>query len=301
MYSKIIVGYDGSDQAKDALALGTLLAEIAGAELVVAGVFQFAPMWGGIDPAIRDAEIAFARQVEQAAKEAGATAELMPSTSPARGLQELAEEINADLIVVGSSRHGRLGQTLVGNVGVALLHGSPCAVAVAPSGYRDQADRGIAAVVVGFDGSAESRLALEAGCELARARGATLKLVSVAKPPPTLVGKGGPDEGWRALKAEIERQARAQLEEARDSVPDDVAVEPTLVVGDPAEGLADAAAAPGSIVVLGSRGYGPLRRVLLGSVSRALARSAPAPLVVHPRSAHDEPRTVERAQAQKVS
>ena len=60
--------------------------------------------------------------------------------------------------MVGSCRRGRLGQTLVGSVGVALLHGSPCAVAIAPQGYRDQADRDIETIVVGFDGSAEAGL-----------------------------------------------------------------------------------------------------------------------------------------------
>ena len=41
MYRKIIVGYDGSDQAKDALALGKDLSQTAGAELCVGGVFAF--------------------------------------------------------------------------------------------------------------------------------------------------------------------------------------------------------------------------------------------------------------------
>ena len=56
MYRKILVGYDDSDQAKDALALGKQLADATGAELVAAGVFQFDPMWGGYDPHFRDAE-----------------------------------------------------------------------------------------------------------------------------------------------------------------------------------------------------------------------------------------------------
>jgi nucleotide-binding universal stress UspA family protein len=59
---------------------------------------------------------------------AGMTSTYVDSTSVARGLHELAEETAADLVIVGSSRHGKAGQTLLGNVAVALMHGSPCAV-----------------------------------------------------------------------------------------------------------------------------------------------------------------------------
>src|SRR5687767_1966548 len=136
MYRKILVGYDDSDQAKDALALGKQLADATGADLVAAGVFQFDPMWGGYDSHFRDAEIEYARKIEAAAKAARAEAEATPSSSPARGLHELAEEIGADLILVGSAHHGRVGQILAGSVGVALLHGSPCAVGIARSAHR---------------------------------------------------------------------------------------------------------------------------------------------------------------------
>jgi nucleotide-binding universal stress UspA family protein len=227
-----------------------------------------------------------------------AAAQPVQSSSPARGLHELAEEIGADLIVVGSSKHGPVGQTILGNVGVALMHGSPCAVAIAPRGYADQPDRRVSAILVGYDASPESRLALEAGYELARASAAPLKLVSVAEAPVIVVGKsGGANYGWEALKEAVEEQVRGQLEQARDSAPDDVNVETKLVSGQAAEALAEAAKAPGSILLLGSRSYGPLHRVLAGSVSRTLASSAPAPLIVHPRGMHEDPKTAATAEA----
>jgi nucleotide-binding universal stress UspA family protein len=297
MYRKIIVGYDGSDQAKDALALGKDLSQTAGAELHVGGVFLFHPLVrSGIDPLDREAEQEFAEQLEHAADSVDAAAQPVQSSSPARGLHELAEEIEADLIVVGSSKHGPVGQTILGNVGVALMHGSPCAVAIAPRGYASQSNRGISAIVVGYDGSPESRLALEAAYELCRATAASLKLVAVAQPPAVPYGMGG-GYGWEALKETVEEQVRAQLDQARDAVPDDINVEPTLVSGEPAEALAEVAKAPGSILLVGSRAYGPLRRVLLGSVSRSLATAAPAPLIVHPRGMHEEPESELTAEA----
>jgi nucleotide-binding universal stress UspA family protein len=200
VYRKILVGYDGSEQAKDALAFGKQLAEASGAELVVAGVFALPPMWGGVDPAIGEAEAEFAEMVGAAAKSVGAKGERVLSTSLARGLHDRAEQIDADLIVVGSCAHGRLGQVLIGSVGVALMHGSPCAVAIAPHGYRDQSDRDIETIVVGFDGSAESGLALMAASRLARDIGARVKLVAVAEPPSLGTGRGGSDTGTRSRR-----------------------------------------------------------------------------------------------------
>jgi len=298
-YKKIVVGYDDSDQAKDALALGKRLADATSAELIVSHVFVFHPMMrGGIDSIEIEAGRELDAQVAAVASDIGATSRNVDSTSVARGLHELAEEIGADLVIVGSSRHGKAGQTLLGNVAVALMHGSPCAVGVAPSGYRDTTPEPVSAIVVGYDGSTESELALESAYELARATDAPVRLVTVAEPPPIVVGKsGGAGGGWHALKEELEAEARAQLETARSAAPDDVAVEAMLVTGEPAAAVADAAKAPGSILLLGSRAYGPVRRVLLGSISRALADRTPAPLVVYPRGMHAEPKTTPRAEA----
>ena len=288
MYGKIIVGYNDSDQAKDALALGKAIAEAGGAELVVAGVVQFDPRWGGFDPAFHDAEVEYVRQVERAAESVGAQAKALPSSSAARGLHELAEQIDADLIVVGSAHHGRMGQLFAGSVGRGLLHGSPCAVAIAPNGYRDRPDREITAVAVGFDDSPESRMALDSGIELAHSIDAKLKLIAVAEPPAVIYGKGGGgNQGWHELKKAIEEDVRSRLSKARETVPDDIEAEATMISGDPAEALADVASAPGTLLLVGSRAYGPLRRVLLGSVSWDLVTSAPCPMIVHPRGMHE--------------
>ena len=300
MYRKILVGYDDSDQAKDALALGKQLADATGADLVAAGVFQFDPMWGGFDPHFRDAEVEYARKIEEAAKSVGAEAEATPSSSPARGLHELAEEIGADLIVIGSTSHGRVGQTLAGSVGVALLHGSPCAVAIAPNGYREQSGNGIASIVVGFDGLEESGLALVAATQLASRIDAKVKLVAVAEPPAISLGKGG-NVGRHELTEAIQDEMRKRLTEAREAIPDDIESEATLITGDPVEALVNVAKVPGTLLMVGSRGYGPLRRVLLGSVSTELVRSAPCPLIVTPRGMHDTAGKTRRAEVGAAS
>ena len=297
MYRKIIVGYDGSEQADDALALGKLIADASGAQLVVAGVFRFDPLWGPT-AAFREAEADYARRIERAAESVSAEAEAIPSSSPARGLHELAEEIDADLIVVGSAHHGRLGQILAGSVGMSLLHCSPCSVAIAPRGYSERRDRRLTEVMVGFDGSQQARIALDHGVALARASGALLRIVAIAEAPVIGYGKGGgTSQGWYELKEAIEEMMRRRLAEAVESVADGVPVESALISGEPASALAEIATADGGLLLLGSRAYGPLLRVLLGSVSAALVRSASCPLVIHPCPVRDEPRGGEPAQA----
>ena len=286
MYGKIIVGYDGSERSQDGLALGKLIAEASGADLVVAGVFKFDRRWGGVDPYLQEAEADHAREIERAAAAVSAEAEAIPSSSPGRGLHELAEEIGADLVVVGSSHRSRAGQVLAGNVGTALLHGSPCSVAIAPHGYATGSDPQLAEIVVAYDGSPEAQMALEDAIALARPSEALLKLVTVAEPPVISYGKGGgSSQGWQTLKETVEATMRDRLEQATASIPDDVRLESVLVNDEPATALAQIARNDGALLMLGSRAYGPLRRVLLGSVATKLARTAPCPLIVHPRPA----------------
>jgi nucleotide-binding universal stress UspA family protein len=290
MYKKIIVGYDGSDQSRDALALGKQLADATGAELVLSGVFVFHPMVrGGLDPVlVHEEKEEIARKVDAAAGEAGLKTQNVSDTSVARGLHALAEHLGADLVVVGSSSEGDHGHTLLGSTAASLMHGSPCAVAVAPVGYRDVTPRAVSTIVIGYDSSPEAKSALAGASELARATGAQLRLVCAAEPPAVVFGKSGTSGGWEALKDAVEEQARAQLETARAEIPADIKADAKVVSAEPVPALAQEADAPGSILALGSRGYGPVRGVMLGSVSRALAAKAPAPLVVFPRGSHVE-------------
>jgi nucleotide-binding universal stress UspA family protein len=300
VFTKIIVGWDGSDQAADALALGGQLSNGSGADLIVAHIALMNPlMRGGVDELKLEQESEFTERTEAAARAAGGRVHTVESTSPGRGLHQLAEEIGADLVVVGSSQHGRLGQTLVGNVAAALLHGASCAVAVAPMGYRERANETISTIVVGYDGLPESKLALEPAFELARATGAAVELIAVVETPPIMAGKGGGAIERRALRDAIQEQMSQRLQAARASLPDDVEVELRLIDGKPAEVMAEQAQRPGVILVTGSRGYGPVRRVLLGSVSRALVDRAPAPVIMYPRGAEDttEPRESSAAES----
>jgi nucleotide-binding universal stress UspA family protein len=299
MYSKIIVGYDGSAQADDALALGKLIADATGASVTAVSVFQFDPMWGTYDIHFQGLDAELKEKLERAASSAGVEAQTMATSSPARGLHELAEQFDADLVVLGSAQHGKAGQIMAGSVAMSLLHGAPCSIAIAPRGYADSPPDGITEVTVGYDASDEARIALAEGTELARASGAPVKVVAVAEPGPILYGKGSGGAGRAELNKAIHEIMRERLDEALSSTSEDVRLEGTLVDGPPAESLAQIAREDGGVLVVGSRAYGPLRRVLLGSVSTELVRTAPCPVIVHPRPAKapaEKPRA-ERAES----
>ena len=299
MYRKILVGHDLHSGGEDAVALGREIARATGGQLVVAGVFPIGVLPHGFEATWFEEEENVVREIQSAADDAGAKAEVFPSSSPASGLHALAEETEAELVIVGSSKHSKLGLVLAGDVGLGLLHGAPCAVAIAPRGYAEQAHDELSTIVVGFDGSRESRLALEDAVELAGLSGATLKLVAVAQEPSIVYGKGASMGGYEELKVAVEEQTREQLDEALASIPASVTAEASVVAGDPGEKLAEAAAG-GALLILGSRGYGPLRSVLLGSVSTALMRTAPCAVLIHPRGITNEPRTGRRVGAATV-
>ena len=286
MYRNIVVGFDRSEQAQDALALGKLLAEASGASLTVGGVFLTHTVLGNRDVASQDAEEAYTRELRQAAESVGAKALAVRSHSPARGLRDLAAETGAELVVVGSPRHSNTAHALAGTLGTKLLHGSPNSVSVAPLGYARRAPAALTEIVVGYDGSQEAQMALRDATALARTSGALLKIVAVAEPPLKVYeGGDGPGPGWYQHRREIEQDMRERLMGALNTLPADVRVESLFVRGQPAAVLVDIAKDDGALLMLGSRSYGTLQRVLLGTVATALVRTARCPIVVHPRPA----------------
>lgn len=284
MFRKIVVGYDGQDPARDALALGRVLAGPSQADLTAVAVIP-APVplsttghfakWQRLK---RDQALAMLAEGE--ASDVGHR--VVEGGSPAHGLMLAAEDEDADLIVVGSSHRGPAGAVLAGSTGRALLHGTPCPVAVAPNGFRPLEEPGLRVVGVGFDGSPESQLALRAAVELAEAAEATMRVVAVAEP-----SSGGPSMGFGDAELhEFEKESkRHALDRALDSIPDERRAAGELMTGTAALALREAADRGMDVLVIGSRGYGPLRSVLLGSLSAEFVRSAPCPVIAFPRGA----------------
>jgi nucleotide-binding universal stress UspA family protein len=138
-------------------------------------------------------------------------------------------------------------------------------------------------VVAGFDGSDAARDALRFALEEARLRGLPLRIVC-AWEIPALEYAGAAMAPTPDLADEAQAQAERAVAQARELVGDDdpgVAVEAVAVPGHAADVLLEQAAGA-ALLVVGSRGHGALARLVLGSVSQAVAHGARCPVAIVP-------------------
>ncbi len=200
--------------------------------------------------------------------------------SPADTLQALAERGEADLIVLGSTHHAAFGSVAPGSVAEHLLHGARCRLVIAPNGYAEQdhsQDR-LRVLAVGYDGMAESQAALEEGAKLSLKFGGSMKVIGVATPVPPMgaaaAAQAGPEAG---------PDFQSRLHDAVAELPPELRALPVLEHGDPVHKLLEASEVGVDLLVLGSRGFGPVMRLLIGSVSSRVIRAAACPVMVVPR------------------
>jgi nucleotide-binding universal stress UspA family protein len=286
MPHKILIGYDGSSQGDDALGFGWNLSQILDARPIVTTVIAHT-RHGVEEKDFDEAVTRFCEPLFDKAREridaVEVTAKPMVNDSPAAGIYELTDWEKPTAVVIGSTRHGKSGRVQVGTLGGSLLSGVRCSVAVAPRGYADRRS-GLGRIGVAVDGSPQSWRALSAAAYLAERANAPLAILSVMGPPHYVLGgllsPLGPEE-YREYK---EKEWESVYEEASGRVPDGVATEPLLLHGEPAEALAEAASDL-DLLLLGSRGYGPVKGTLLGSVSARVMAAAPCPVMVVPRGA----------------
>lgn len=136
-------------------------------------------------------------------------------------------------------------------------------------------------ILVGVDGSKESRDAVKLAAELARATGSLLVVASVIVPASPV--EGAPEVIARAKAQEVRdrQEARVLVQEIAASAGDGVKVETAIAEGSPAVALADLARAGDvELVVVGHRGRNAVARALLGSVADRLVQISPKPVLV---------------------
>jgi nucleotide-binding universal stress UspA family protein len=238
----VIVGIDGDESARDAVALGHRLAELLDASVEIVTV---------------------------------------TGAAPADALRDAARFDEAALIVLGPTHRRSLARTLRG-AARRLLSDAPCPVVIAPAGFAALPETPILDVGVGFEPTPEGVEALAVAHGLAACAGGSVRAIGVALP---LAPLAGDDLRDRAPYLENERRiVEAGLERALAELPGEVPATADARMGEPAVELASASREL-DVLVCGSRGRGPLRAVLLGSVSERLLRDAGCPLVLVPRPA----------------
>ncbi|HEY3189975.1 MAG TPA: universal stress protein [Solirubrobacteraceae bacterium] len=249
MYRRVIVGVDGHGGGRDAAAFA---AGLGADELVLAHVVD----GSGVDGLLE-------RERDLIALDG--RLETIEAPTAGAGLVLLAEELTADLLVVGSPRAARPGRVAFGETGRYVSHHAGCAVALPPRDFR-LGDRRLDTIGVGYDGAPESEGAVRAAAKLATERGADLRLLAVVAPTDPFAP--GRPQRLRSLAA------GALLAVAPDA-------EVQIVRGNP-RGELTRFSERVDLVCIGARRCNSTRASLLGGVSEHLARHAACPLLVTP-------------------
>ncbi|MFD6135918.1 universal stress protein [Isoptericola sp. NPDC060257] len=286
----IVVGVNGSVESDE--ALDWALREAAAAAVPLTLVVVDAGAGKGADAAAHEAALAPVREEAQVLLDAArartgvdvdGTVAALPGPAADR-LLELGAD--ADMLVLGRRRRGRLGRAVLGSVSTTVVEHAVVPVTVVRHGNPDGAPEddvpaeAAPRIVVGVDTSAPSVAALRHACEVAGRTGASIDAV-FAWQITTLAPLPG-SWGWAPPVDDYEKFAADSLAEAVRAA--GVTLPPErltrrVVHGQAAKQLVLAAQGAERLVV-GARGLGGFDRLLLGSVSRQVLDFAPCPVTV---------------------
>jgi nucleotide-binding universal stress UspA family protein len=301
---KLLIGYDGSDCARAALEDLVLAGLPPDADVCVLSVADMLvpvpfdePVRARKPPPSRIVRTARAlsadvmAQAQQASLEAVAVlTSLFPgwrvqpevvADSPPWALVKRAQQRGADLIVVGSHGQGALSRLVLGSVSQGVLHHATCSVRIART--RERLSAAPPRIIVGMDGSPHARDAVD---ELARRPwpdGTEVRVVTAIDPHWRMAVAGA----WAAPLAadapgDVASDAQARATTAVRQLADrGLSATPVVALADPKRLLVEQARTwAADCVFLGAAGHGAIERVLLGSVSAAVAARAPCSVEV---------------------
>lgn len=287
----ILVGFSPSGQGDASINLAAQIAATSGESAVAAAVVE-RPWPPRDDPGEKEYLEYRSEQVRQSLSQ---VARLLPgamppvvheSSSVPTGLLELATELKASLVVVGSSSAGLLGRVALGSVTGRLVHSAALPVAIAPRGYPPQADP-ISRISASYGGEADINGLIGAAAELAAAWSVPLRIVSFTVRPSSPFG-GMPNTAAEDLV--VEQWARR----TQDDITRQLAGVRTLTATPPVEvgrgpdwrdAVESVGWGGGDILALGSGAAGPVSHVFLGSAASKIIRYAPVPVLILPRHA----------------
>jgi len=263
------------------------VAEAVGAELHVVHAFDLEPGGAspeGAVPSFPDRVAACERRLEEQVRRAdptGRTASRRVEIRVAhRAVLECAQAVSADLIVLGPHRVRPLGDRMLGSTADRVIRSAtaPCLV------VRGDLRLPLRKLLVPFDFSTHSRAALEVALGWGAALGGAGTRVEVVHVIQSIFNRESDLFEEPEVEPEVEREVRAAATRLPAAQGLDVGVE--VVWGDlPAEEILGAAGkGPPDLIVMGTHGYGGVRRALIGSVASAVARRAgESVLLVPPR------------------
>ncbi len=290
MFTEIVVGVNSSEEGRDTVGLAkrlvaqggrlTLVHVLTGDRYIYRGASaRYAAAEGARALEEREEAEALAlldsvnAQAELAELGVEVTLRCVTAASVGRGLHECAELERADLLALGTSRQRLLGRVGIGDDTHAALNGASCAIAIAPAGIAEQAVA-MREIGVGYDGSRESEHALELARELAAQWDVKLSAFTAVSVSTAAFG---------SRRSGLPDAINALVNDARERIAALGGVEPHAAYGAAVEELTVYSASL-DLLIVGSRGYGPIGRLIHGSTSAQLARTARCALLVLPRA-----------------
>jgi nucleotide-binding universal stress UspA family protein len=277
MYHHVLVGVDGGPGGRDAIALARRLAA-PDARITLVHVWSsargvIAAATGAEHPSIT-ADHLLSRTRLDLDLHCACVAHGAATTGA--GLHHLVEATGADLLVVGSAGPDReAGRTTLSEEIRGSLHGASCALAVAPCGYADTVWP-IGRIGVAYTATPVGEAAVHCARVLAADFGATVHGLTVVPMLPS-AWMGGPI----ASIAVLEDITGTSLRRARQSL-EGLGLVPHAVRGPPATEIVRFSE-HADLLVLGSRNYGPVRRLLFGSTSSQVLGCRPyCPVLIVP-------------------
>jgi nucleotide-binding universal stress UspA family protein len=269
MFSRLLVGTDGSDSAAIAVAQSVAMAKKLGTELLVLHSFPVAKgeggMFSGAPLPSKDIGISILEDVQKRYGKQVGLKTLLKEGAPADAIVDVAEEEKVDLIIVGNKGMTGARRFVLGSVPNTVSHHAPTSVLIVDTtGPHAEARRGgelYRTILVATDGSPTAGRAAEAGAQLAAALNADLLLLSVG----------------------AEEQTKHVLEQAASHLKGlgVKKIDTKSVAGDPADMIVDIAEKEDiELIVVGNRGMTGSKRFVLGSVPNHVSHHSPSDVLI---------------------
>ena len=293
--TRMLLASDGSREAANAARLAIRLSSSLDSDLHLVYVEHMPTFNPASEPVLMDPEL-WLMMGEQAEGEArrragdiereieemgGRVAEVHARTGRVDAeILKLSEEIGAGLVILGSRGMGRLKRAVIGSVSASVVDHAHSSVLVVRGGGADLPGK----ILFATDGSKDAKVARSAVTELSAATGSDVYVLYVLETRPYRPFLG--PEAWEGWEANLERaRERAnsfvQLEAARIKEDGGKVADAHVVFDDPAPEIVRLGEDIGAdMIVVGSRGLGGIRRMLLGSVSSSVAAHANGPVLI---------------------
>jgi nucleotide-binding universal stress UspA family protein len=299
MFNKILVGSDGSEYARNAALAGAAIARHFGSEVLALNVFDCSFATTGdlgawavaidqdtIDLCIQKERDVAERVIKPIFEQRGVGYKMLQEFGhPVDGILNVANRQQVELIVVGSRGLTGLKELFLGSVSHGVLHHAHCPVLIAGGESKGYGAEGFQHILLVSDGSESAQKAATTAVHLAQKFATSLMVLNVVEPLPSLIASHN-DRSDPLTDLTPDIYARQLLDRVRKPV--QCATDETEVScsfrqerGRPEETIVRFAQEQGSdLIVMGSRGLGGFKRLLLGSVSNYVTHHAHCPVLV---------------------